>query len=181
MSETRVRFPPFASPPRAVSLTEHKSGPLRIYDSNRFLCLCRMLIMKKSCSICGELRCVEDFNWRSRDKGVRMKYCRGCQHKFSRNHYAANKNDYLKRNERRRQRHAELIRQAKSVPCADCKHEYPFYVMEFDHVKGDKRRHVSRMATLGLKAILTEIDKCEVVCSNCHKARTWKRKNAPVA
>lgn len=137
--------------------------------------------MNKRCSICGKLRTEDEFNWRSKAKGVRMKYCRACQQAFSRHHYAINKGSYFKRNERRRQRHAELIRQAKSLPCADCKFEYPYYVMEFDHVKGIKRQHVSRMASLSLNAIISEVSKCEVVCSNCHKIRTWKRKHAPVA
>ena len=137
--------------------------------------------MRYKCSVCEKLRQHDEFNWRDKARGVRFKYCRYCQREFSRKHYSANKSRYLERNERRRLKHIELIRTAKSLPCADCHVKYPFYVMEFDHVRGEKREHLARMATLGISAILKEIDKCDVVCSNCHKARTWRRNHAPVA
>jgi hypothetical protein len=137
--------------------------------------------MKRTCSICGNIRQEDEFYWRNKSRDIRMRYCRYCQHEFSRQHYQVNKSRYFERNERRRLKHVELISKAKSLPCADCKREYPFYVMEFDHVRGEKRENLARMATLGLSAILKEIDKCDVVCSNCHKERTWRRNHAPVA
>ena len=139
------------------------------------------LLMKHECSICGELRQEDEFNWRSKTKRIRFRYCGYCQRVLSRQHYQANKSRYLERNERRRRKHVEIIRKAKSLPCADCRREFPFYVMEFDHVRGEKREHLARMATLGISAILKEIAKCDVVCANCHKERTWRRIHAPVA
>ena len=66
-----------------------------------------------------------------------------------------------------------LVREAKSVPCADCGRSYPYYVMDFDHVKGSKVCGVARLVTTRNKgAVLREIDKCEVVCANCHRMRT---------
>lgn len=58
-------------------------------------------------------------------------------------------------------------------PCADCGEEDPI-VLEFDHVRGEKSSDVSKMVhnTRSLKAIQEEIDKCEVVCANCHRRRT---------
>ena len=140
-----------------------------------------MPTMSYKCSICENPRQENEFNWRNKPNGIRMRYCRYCQKAFSQQHYQANKASYLARNERRRLKHVEIIRNAKSIPCADCKCKYSFYVMEFDHVRGDKRQHLARMATLGLSAILKEIEKCEVVCANCHKERTWRRNQAPVA
>jgi hypothetical protein len=137
--------------------------------------------MRFKCSVCEKLRREDEFNWRNKASAVRCKYCRYCQREFSRKHYRAFKSRYLERNERRRLKHVEIIRNAKSLPCADCHAEYPFYVMEFDHVRGKKREHLARMATLGISAILNEIEKCDVVCSNCHKERTWRRNHAPVA
>lgn len=32
-----------------------------------------------------------------------------------------------------------LVHAAKSVPCVDCGKEYPPYVMDFDHVRGNKK------------------------------------------
>jgi hypothetical protein len=63
-------------------------------------------------------------------------------------------------------------------PCMDCKVDHPHWVMEFDHVRGTKINSVSRMTQLGdysLEDIKAEIEKCELVCSNCHKSRTYYR------
>lgn len=53
---------------------------------------------------------------------------------------------------------------------------YPSYVMDFDHIKGTKIGALSRMAGDGkpLASILAEIAKCDVVCANCHRLRTFK-------
>ena len=70
----------------------------------------------------------------------------------------------------------EVIKKAKSQPCADCGVEYPWYVMDFDHVRGEKLFNVSSSAySKGLDTILEEIEKCEIVCSNCHRVRTASR------
>ena len=62
-------------------------------------------------------------------------------------------------------------------PCMDCKVSYPYYMMDFDHVRGQKHSNVAELInTLSKKRIDEEIAKCEVVCSNCHRARTYMRK-----
>ena len=73
---------------------------------------------------------------------------------------------------------ADYIRQLKSnSPCIDCKISYPYYVMDFDHVRGVKHKNVSELiSTLSKKKIDLEIAKCEIVCSNCHRIRTHMRK-----
>lgn len=67
--------------------------------------------------------------------------------------------------------------EAKSGPCSDCGESYPFYVMDMDHVRGDKVSDLCDMVRrcFALDAIRDEIAKCEPVCSNCHRIRTFKR------
>lgn len=73
----------------------------------------------------------------------------------------------------------------KSTPCADCKLKYPPYMMEFDHVRGIKLFNISESQRRCYDDIIKEVKKCDVVCSNCHKARThdrqqgWKREVWP--
>lgn len=71
----------------------------------------------------------------------------------------------------------EIVLEAKAIPCADCGKRYPHYVMDFDHVSDDKEANVSDLKRSGVSEsrLLAEIAKCEVVCANCHRARTWKR------
>jgi len=71
---------------------------------------------------------------------------------------------------------ADYIAKAKSKPCMDCGVEYPPYVMHFDHVRGEKSRILSHMKTYSVGRIQQEIDKCDVVCSNCHAERTERRR-----
>jgi hypothetical protein len=72
------------------------------------------------------------------------------------------------------------VHEAKSRPCADCGIQYPYYVMEFDHLDaGVKHFNVSAGVTRAShERILAEIAKCEVVCANCHAERTHQRKQA---
>ena len=68
---------------------------------------------------------------------------------------------------------------AKNHPCADCGIQYPYYVMDLDHVRGEKLDHPNRVAKHYTKAIfLEEVTKCDVVCANCHRERTQSRLNA---
>lgn len=71
----------------------------------------------------------------------------------------------------------ELIQSAKKKPCVDCKKTYPSYVMDFDHTKDDKKFNISSSTRRGgsLETVQKEIDKCEVVCANCHRIRTHHR------
>lgn len=73
---------------------------------------------------------------------------------------------------------ATYIRNLKeSSPCLDCKKHFPYYVMDFDHVRGKKHANVMELiTTLSKKKIDEEIAKCEIVCSNCHRIRTHMRK-----
>ena len=71
-----------------------------------------------------------------------------------------------------------IIRGAKDQPCADCGHSYPYYVMQFDHL-GDKEFNVGNIGPTGSRSrLINEINKCDVVCANCHAERTHQRRMA---
>lgn len=76
----------------------------------------------------------------------------------------------------RKEQIKEIVRKYKEVPCTDCGIQYPFYVMQFDHVRGVKEGNISAfVSNRQLKKALEEIQKCEVVCANCHAARSYER------
>lgn len=60
--------------------------------------------------------------------------------------------------------------------CVDCKRDYAPYQLDFDHV-GKKTSHVASMIARKVSPIkvLDEVKRCEVVCANCHRARTHLR------
>lgn len=67
----------------------------------------------------------------------------------------------------------------KDSPCTDCGGKFHPSAMEFDHVRGKKLGNISEMAARGSRRMaLREIQKCEVVCANCHRVRTFNRRMA---
>lgn len=61
-------------------------------------------------------------------------------------------------------RKARLVDQ-KRRPCANCGQEYPPYVMDFDHVRGEKTLDISKMNyQRSWNEVLVEIEKCDIVC-----------------
>ncbi len=69
----------------------------------------------------------------------------------------------------------EVIRAAKDKPCVDCGIKYHFSAMDFDHTHGEKSFNLAAPAGWTYGEILEEIAKCDVVCSNCHRIRTYER------
>lgn len=71
----------------------------------------------------------------------------------------------------------EVIREAKNKPCADCRLSYNYWIMQFDHIKGKKKFNISevgRHIKVTKRQLINEINKCQVVCANCHHNRTYK-------
>ena len=66
----------------------------------------------------------------------------------------------------------------ESAPCGDCGRHFPHYVMDFDHVRGEKKFTIAGVVgrTISLARTMGEIAKCELVCANCHRVRTHARK-----
>lgn len=78
---------------------------------------------------------------------------------------------------------AEFQAYKERMGCADCSVKYPHYILEFDH-RPDKRKVDVVYRVLrkhGKEAAWKEVSKCDVVCSNCHKKRSYERevKNDP--
>ena len=61
--------------------------------------------------------------------------------------------------------------------CTDCGRSYPPWVMDYDHVRGRKSHAIGEMVSqsFGNATIAAEIEKCDLVCANCHRERTWQR------
>lgn len=75
----------------------------------------------------------------------------------------------------------EIKSQAKNVPCMDCGKIYPEYVMDFDHRENKKFELATvNFRFMKVQTVIDEISKCDIVCSNCHRERTFKRKNVTI-
>jgi hypothetical protein len=60
-------------------------------------------------------------------------------------------------------------------PCVDCQRRFPPCCMDWHHKDpSTKVDTVGRITATGNKSrVLAEIIKCELVCSNCHRIRTF--------
>lgn len=110
------------------------------------------------------------------------------QREYLRDYYKKNKAKFIERYHADKPRHYERsrtrylkIRQyildvKSATPCSDCNVAYPACVMDFDHLR-DKSFNVSNLRYWSsLDRVKDEIAKCDVVCANCHRLRTQRRK-----
>lgn len=88
---------------------------------------------------------------------------------------------YLARARQRWRSQAALLTRLRDVPCMDCGGRFPSCAMQFDHRDPtSKRQAVTRMiGRAGTPRILDEVAKCDIVCVNCHRARTFDRRARP--
>lgn len=110
--------------------------------------------------------------------------CRECKKVLDHLYYQSHSPQMRKQiNEAKRKRvhkvQDRLHTYLSSHPCVDCG-EKNIIVLEFDHVKGNKKGNISYMASTAKcswKTILEEIEKCEVRCANCHRIKTAGQRN----
>lgn len=70
-----------------------------------------------------------------------------------------------------------LYRYLSDKVCVDCGVSDPV-ILEFDHLDpATKVNNISNMMSCSWSVILTEINKCDIVCANCHRRRTAKNYN----
>lgn len=138
--------------------------------------------MEKICSSCGESKGRMEFN-KNKGKFDGLQHdCRACQRSKARVRYESDPSKQIEANNVRRKRNraenrAKVIAIKEGTPCADCNTHHPSFVMDFDHVRGEKAGLVSEMVAAGVPwaKIEAEIAKCDLVCSNCHRYRTFSR------
>ncbi len=63
----------------------------------------------------------------------------------------------------------------RDKPCVDCGKIFHPCAMDFDHINNNKEFSIAEKRHLPKELLLEEISKCELVCSNCHRIRTYKR------
>lgn len=90
---------------------------------------------------------------------------------YDKERYQRDKEYFKVRAKRTYERNSKYLQEYKSThPCIFCGEYHPV-CLDFHHlVPSDKRKEVSRMVTdgNGLKTIDIEINKCIVLCRNCH-------------
>ncbi len=142
----------------------------------------------KVCTKCGVPKDLSSYRFRGfRKDGSerRESWCRSCLTAYTTEKRRENASyrkvnrKCVKRSQRALKEDVNLL---KSVPCSDCGNTYSPWVMQFDHVRGKKMANVANLVRSGCRnKAMEEIEKCEVVCANCHADRTHKRRKTALS
>lgn len=133
----------------------------------------------KECNRCHIVKEDSEFAFRNKAKGKLQPYCKECKREIDKELYTSNHSD-RKRKIRNRQNKVQtnlkelLTDIKKKSKCTICG-ESRWWVLDFHHIR-DKRFEVSSLARRGcsLETFKEEIDKCIVVCANCHRDLHYK-------
>ena len=134
----------------------------------------------RRCYRCGEIKHADEFAWRRKARGQRDSFCRPCRSAYGKEHYLANRQRYIDqaaeaKRRLRLERTTFLLEYFATHPCIDCGEPDPV-VLEFDHLRDKSFDIGQKLLHRNWRAILDEIAKCEVVCANCHRRRTARRR-----
>lgn len=134
----------------------------------------RIYIFKseKKCPKCGEIKAADCFSSNS-TKSDRMGYmCKDCHSVYISGHYIRNKEKYKSRIIARIHRIREsLMKIKRSLSCCKCG-ESDAACLDFHHRDASKKEmNLACAANRGWceDRILKEIEKCDILCANCHR------------
>jgi hypothetical protein len=135
----------------------------------------------RHCTKCNTTKPLSDFKKNKTKPSGYQSSCFACHQVYQAKWYQENKEVHgertYERNRRIDQEHRQrIIDYLKEHPCVDCGESDPI-VLEFDHVRGEKKNEISKMIRNAWKRTLEEISKCDVRCANCHRRRTAKQFN----
>lgn len=137
----------------------------------------------KTCTQCRKVKPDSEFRLRKQGKHGLDSVCKACIRTYERDrrHTPSGKAGFVAIMAKTRAKKKQWIDSLKlGKVCADCGHAFHPCAMDWDHVRGVKCGNIAKAHLLGWsnERILAEIDKCELVCSNCHRVRTLERRIA---
>lgn len=128
---------------------------------------------------CGNCQLPKPFSEFHRRGNGYQTWCKNCRRLYDQAYHRRNRE---RRVRQKRAQHAALVswyRELKAhTPCADCGGVFHHAAMTWDHLPGARKRAdvSSLLQRHSRAALLEEIAKCELVCANCHAARTFRRR-----
>lgn len=156
--------------------------------------------MSKMCNVCKEEKPFSEFHKNSNNKDGLGSNCKLCHKEYCHRRHIEDPNRYKTTNAKWKKENPEKVlamqqraikkRQHiktwvaikyEGVPCLDCFGVFPFIVMDFDHRPEEEKEFgianfgVMSKTAINIARVEKEIAKCDLICSNCHRIRTWDR------
>lgn len=126
----------------------------------------------KICTKCNRELPLENFRWKNKSEGRKHAQCKECQSAQERERY---RNDLTRREKlfeiakNQREKNFLLIEEVKSQGCVKCG-EKRICSLDFHHIDPTlKTDNINHLRTCGYETLKKEIDKCVVLCANCHR------------
>lgn len=115
----------------------------------------------KDCPRCNTYKLIDEFYVRSDRKGVTHSYCKGCVN--------------IQTKERQRNLKIQAV-SYKGGCCSDCGGVFPMACYDFHHEDpNEKDFAISKVKSpKWSEVIVNELDKCTLLCANCHRIRHSK-------
>lgn len=123
----------------------------------------------KTCSKCKLTKPFEEFSFKSKKNNTLQQNCKACQRQISKEWYRANATDHKRRSsDARKQLTQEYIDYKKTLSCRDCG-DTRYWCLTFHHLDPSvKETAVSNLYNYSRERLMKEINKCVVLCHNCH-------------
>jgi len=142
----------------------------------------------RQCTKCKIYKPETEFFIKNKETGKLHTQCKDCYREHRKTYYATHYNKYkhayrirakLRREKLKIEFRKNMLEYLSDKTCKDCG-ESDIRVLELDHID-PKQKHftVSQAVRLGYgwEDVVREINKCQVLCANCHKRRTAQQFN----
>lgn len=128
----------------------------------------------RQCIICNENKALTEYYKLNKDKAGRQLKCKSCHCSRQREFRKENKARLKAQTRFRRETLKQRAVNYKGGKCEDCLAQFPLCVYDFHHVDPTtKDNDVGSMIQSSWKFVKDELDKCVLLCANCHRIRHY--------
>jgi len=132
----------------------------------------------KRCPRCGATKPLSEFHKAALRRDGVQSICKSCRAEIDHERYEKRVSRSVDRQQQRTDYGLGTWLASLKVdrPCTDCGRVFPPPVMQWDHRPGsEKLGDLSNFRGHTREEVLSELAKCDLVCTNCHTIRTFAR------
>lgn len=126
--------------------------------------------------ICNKCKIEKEDSEFNKKKDKLQSFCKSCNSKNLKEHYNKNKEKYKEKNTKRKIVIREYVNSFK-IKCSQCEESH-IACLDFHHLE-DKELDIAQMQQRmwSNDRIKKEINKCVVLCANCHRKLHYNERN----
>jgi len=129
------------------------------------------------CIICKEDKALDEFSWKNKNKEIKSRECKECHKKIRNIYYQNNKEKEKQRTSIVKKKYRQWFKDLKmTFKCSKCSEDH-ISCLDFHHIDPkEKEFNLSQALNRGIgkEKLLKEIEKCIILCANCHRKEHYK-------